>query len=127
MPPLRRARRILFRGSITAVVVAFLLAAVSAQQTGENINVLPVAGADPIRGDAYLQRQVEPSLAVSTRNPQHILAFYNDYRAVDIPTDVGIGESVARRLFDGLRNALARVTGREPARRPGVPARAAAA
>jgi len=125
--PLRHARHILFRGSITAVMIALLIAAVSAQQAGENINVLPIAGADPIRGDAYLQRQVEPSLAVSTRNPQHMLAFYNDYRAVDIPTDVGIGESVARRLLDGLRNALARLTVRQPARRHGEPAQAAAA
>jgi len=36
-------------------------------------------------GDAYVQRQDEPSGAVSSRNPLHLLAGANDYRAVDIP------------------------------------------
>ena len=64
-----------------------------AQQAGENINVLPVVVPvdsddngewdDPawyIKGDGYLQRQVEPTIAASTRNPDHLLAFFNDYR-----------------------------------------------
>src|ERR1044071_2159046 len=71
----------LLPGSLIAIGLAVTL---SAQQAGENINVRPVHGADPLRGDAYLQRQVEPSLAVSTRNPQHLIAFFNDYRAVDV-------------------------------------------
>jgi parallel beta-helix repeat protein len=36
-------------------------------------------------GDPYLQRQNEPSVAASTRNPQHLLAGANDYRTVDLP------------------------------------------
>jgi len=40
-------------------------------------------------GDPFLQRQNEPSIAVSTRNAQHLLAGANDYRTVDLPiTDV---------------------------------------
>ncbi len=36
-------------------------------------------------GDPFLQRQNEPSIAVSTRNTMHLMGFVNDYRAVDIP------------------------------------------
>ncbi|TAK12921.1 MAG: hypothetical protein EPO35_10865 [Acidobacteria bacterium] len=36
-------------------------------------------------GDPFLQRQNEPSVAVSTRNPLHLLAGANDYRTVDLP------------------------------------------
>lgn len=36
-------------------------------------------------GDPFLQRQNEPSVAVSTRNTQHLLAGANDYRTVDLP------------------------------------------
>jgi hypothetical protein len=36
-------------------------------------------------GDPFLQRQNEPSLAASTRNPLHLLAGANDYRTVDLP------------------------------------------
>jgi len=69
-----------------------------AQQAGENINVLPVVFPqdDPeweLKGDGYLQRQVEPSIAASTRNPDHLVAFFNDYRAVDIADDIGLGET----------------------------------
>ncbi len=70
-----------------------------AQQAGENINVLPVVFPqdDPdhwfLKGDGYLQRQVEPTIAASTRNPDHLIAFFNDYRAVDIADDIGLGET----------------------------------
>ena len=36
-------------------------------------------------GDPFLQRQNEPSLAVSTRNSMHLLAGANDYRTVNLP------------------------------------------
>src|SRR5438132_10802362 len=34
--------------------------------------------------DPFLERQNEPTIAVSTRNAQHILAGANDYRTVDL-------------------------------------------
>jgi len=50
-------------------------------------NVNMVRGVTFPDGDPYLQRQTEPSVAVSTRNPCHLVAGANDYRAVDIPFD----------------------------------------
>jgi hypothetical protein len=50
---------------------------------GNNVNM--VSGTTFPEGDPYLQRQNEPSSAVSTRNPLHILGGANDYRTVDIP------------------------------------------
>jgi hypothetical protein len=50
---------------------------------GANVNM--VSGIGWPDGDPYLQRQNEPSSAVSTRNPLHLLAGANDYRTVDLP------------------------------------------
>ncbi len=50
---------------------------------GRNVNMVS-EGPLPY-GDPYLQRQNEPSLAVSSRNPMHLLAGSNDYRTVDMP------------------------------------------
>jgi DNA-binding beta-propeller fold protein YncE len=49
---------------------------------GRNVNM--VSGMDWPKGDPYLQRQNEPSIAVSTRNPLHLLAGSNDYRSIDV-------------------------------------------
>src|SRR5438309_10920841 len=55
------------------------------QVAGRNVNM--VSGTKWPGGDPFLQRQNEPSIAVSTRNPQHILGGANDYRSVDVPFD----------------------------------------
>lgn len=65
---------------LTAIAGAGL---VSAQIPGRNVNM--VSGDKWPDGDPYLQRQNEPSLAASTRNPLHLLAGANDYRTVDLP------------------------------------------
>jgi uncharacterized protein YjbI with pentapeptide repeats len=54
----------------------------AAQVAGQNVNM--VSGTKWPTGDPFLQRQNEPSMAVSTRNPLHILAGANDYRSVDL-------------------------------------------
>ena len=54
---------------------------------GRNVNM--VSGTDYINGDPYLQRQNEPSMAVSTRNYLTLVAGANDYRTVDMPQSEG--------------------------------------
>ena len=54
----------------------------SAQIAGTNVNM--VSGTQWPGGDPFLQRQNEPSIAVSSRNPFHLLAGANDYRSVDL-------------------------------------------
>ena len=71
-----------------AVALALVIAVdddVPAQQIVPGANVNIVSGTTLPEGDPYLQRQNEPSSAVSTSNPLHILAGVNDYRTVDIP------------------------------------------
>ena len=66
-----------------AIVVVTLTSSANAQYVSRNINM--VSGTQWPGGDPFLQRQNEPSMAVSTRNPLHILAGANDYRTVDLP------------------------------------------
>jgi uncharacterized protein YjbI with pentapeptide repeats len=59
-----------------------------AQTPGQNINM--VSGTTFPTGDPYLQRQNEPSIAASSRNPSRLLAGANDYRSVNIPAPPGV-------------------------------------
>ena len=71
---------------VSAAAIAIVLgASLAAQQVIPGNNVNMVSGAKFPTGDPFLQRQNEPSLAVSTRNPLHLLAGANDYRTVDLP------------------------------------------
>jgi hypothetical protein len=87
-------------------------------QVGENVNVLPVYTSgddfDYLRGDLYGQRQGEPDIAFSSANPDHVLAIYNDFRAVDVPLDANLPDfntSTVARLWEGLRTLFARLLG----------------
>jgi len=68
-----------------ALILVFLIfpVVVSGQIPDRNINM--VSGKTWPGGDPFLQRQNEPSIAVSSRNPLHLLAGANDYRTVDLP------------------------------------------
>src|SRR6266550_1015721 len=69
--------------AVFTVLSALLMPSASvAQVAGQNVNM--VSGTQWPTGDPFLQRQNEPSMAVSTRNPMHILAGANDYRTVDL-------------------------------------------
>src|SRR5579872_1868454 len=72
------------RPSLALIFVFFLIAStLGAQIPGINVNM--VSGTSWPDGDPFLQRQNEPSMAVSSRNPLHLLGGANDYRTVDLP------------------------------------------
>src|SRR5579872_4642867 len=72
------------RPSLALIFVFFLIAStLGAQIPGINVNM--VSGTSWPDGDPFLQRQNEPSIAVSSRNPLHLLGGANDYRTVDLP------------------------------------------
>jgi len=73
-----------------SIILSVLFTAVPAkgQSAGDNVNM--VSGTGWTNGDPFLQRQNEPSMAVSTRNTLHLLAGANDYRNVDVPGLLGI-------------------------------------
>ena len=75
---------------IATICAAITGAPTSAQVSGQNVNM--VSGTNWTNGDPFLQRQNEPSIAVSSRNPSHLLAGANDYRTVDLPGLLGIDE-----------------------------------
>lgn len=71
-------------GFLLSALVSLTFAQLSAQQIpGPNVNM--VSGQGWPDGDPFLQRQDEPSVAVSTRNTMHLIAGANDYRTVDLP------------------------------------------
>jgi hypothetical protein len=62
------------------------------QIASPNTNVVSGIG-DQYVGDRFLQRQNEPMIAVSTRNPDHWVAAFNDYSTVDIAGDPAVEPS----------------------------------
>jgi hypothetical protein len=73
------------RWILATIAAAIMSATALGQQLVPGRNVNMVSGTRWPDGDPYLQRQNEPSVAGSTRNPLHLLAGANDYRTVDIP------------------------------------------
>jgi hypothetical protein len=116
---------------LVAVCILSLHTLLDAQQGGLNTPVLPGLPADPAdplahyKSDVLEQRQVEPDILSSTRNHLHLLSFFNDYRAVNLPDDAGQAGTFASRFKGIVDRVLAWVTGK-PAK-PALPAVAAAA
>ena len=75
---------------LTIILAGLVATGASAQSAGPNVNM--VSGTGWTNGDPFLQRQNEPSIAVSTRNTLHLLAGANDYRGVDLPGLLGSTE-----------------------------------
>jgi len=78
--------------AIAVGFAAVLHVVVDAQSNtvGRNINVI-TGSDDQYIGDMFRQRQNEPVLGISSINPSHMMAAYNDYRTVDIQDDAGVG------------------------------------
>jgi len=125
--------RLCTAGALAALIAwAGLGLPLSAQQVqvGDNVNVLPVYQSNPddgldfLRGDAYAQRQGEPAIAFSSVNPDHVLAFYNDFRAVQLADEPGLPDfttspNLVARLWRGTTSLVARLLGRPaPTRTP---------
>jgi hypothetical protein len=84
-----------FLSYICTLAASILIVATSTVFTNGQIpdrNVNMVSGTSWPGGDPFLQRQNEPSIAVSSRNPLHLVAGANDYRTVDLPGLAGEGE-----------------------------------
>ncbi len=84
--------RVLPQLLVFAALYCCFVSVAPAQNPASGANVNMVSGTDWTTGDPFLQRQNEPSVAVSTRNPLHLLAGANDYRTVDLPGLLGIEE-----------------------------------
>src|SRR5436190_20780828 len=80
-----------------ALLLALLVAStghmiVRAQSGGAGQNISVITGsADQFTGDKFRQRQNEPMIAISSVNPAHMMAVYNDARTVDYTDDPGFG------------------------------------
>jgi hypothetical protein len=110
-----RSTRRLFRALLCALVVAPMFhATVAGQLAAPNTPVLPPLPKDlndpeaNLKTDLLAQRQLEAEIVVSTRNSQHLITFFNDYRSVDIENDTGIGGVGSRGLF-GSNGLIGRV------------------
>src|SRR5690348_17010120 len=68
--------------SVVSATLFYATAYAQGPTPGQNVNM--VSGTKWPGGDPFLRQQNEPSIAVSTRNPQHLLAGANDYRTVDL-------------------------------------------
>jgi hypothetical protein len=72
------------RGPALGAILLLVSAATAfAQVPGNNVNM--VSGTSLPGGDPFLQRQDEPSVALSSRHGLRLLAGANDYRTVDLP------------------------------------------
>ena len=90
--PARKLASTCARFVLLALISTYAVNA-NAQVVGPNVNMSggPASFTPPstIIGDPFLQRQNEPSIAVSSRNPCHLLAGANDYRFVDVEIEAG--------------------------------------
>lgn len=86
-------------GGVVVILIG-VAAAQPALSVGPNIDMVCGYGTDVTKCDASLNKQNEPSIAVSTRNPRHLIAGVNDYRGVAAGGDAFLG--VLRSMDGGI-------------------------
>jgi hypothetical protein len=86
--------------AVAALAVFVPPAMAQAPIAGQNVNM--VSGTTWPGGDPFLQRQNEPSMAVSSRNALHLVAGSNDYRSVDLPASDIVPGSLAGDAWLGV-------------------------
>src|SRR5215471_12192624 len=94
--PRSRAVASVFRSVVLLIVSSVSAASNAVAQpptAGQNVNM--VSATKWPGGDPFLQRQNEPSIAISSRNALHLLAGANDYRTVDLPVSDTVPGSLA--------------------------------
>ena len=119
----RRSWRFFARAAAIALAALSALAPPGRSQTepvaGQNINM--VSGTQFPGGDPFLQRQNEPSLAVSSRNALHLLAGANDYRTVDLPVSDTVPGSLAGDAWLGVFKSVDGAQSWQSSLLPGFP------
>jgi Right handed beta helix region len=102
--------------AVALVTVSSSYVLVRAQgAVGQNVNVV-TGSTDQFTGDMFRQRQNEPVIGISSINPMHMMAAYNDYRTVDYPLDVStVPPSLWARLREFLKSPFKREGEREGA------------
>lgn len=84
------------QAALALTLVIGVATAAPAQQPIAGANVNMIRGTTLPDGDPSMQRQNEPSIAISTRNPCHLLGGANDYRILaspdpfDLPNPTGM-------------------------------------
>src|SRR5205823_6439638 len=102
-----RAKRAIVLTMTLSGLAAICFGQLPAPVPGPSVNM--VSGTQLPGGDPFLQRQNEPSMAVSSRNALHLMGGANDYRTVDLPGLPG-GEPTGDawlglfKSFDGGKN-----------------------
>ena len=86
--PAARRTAALALGMLLPLTLAWAQPTLVAPKVGPNVNM--VSGTRFPEGDPFLTKQNEPSIAVSSRNPRHLLAASNDYRQVAVLTAEGL-------------------------------------
>ena len=90
---------------VGACLLAGTLLAQNAPVAGQNVNM--VSGVSLADGDPFLTKQNEPSMAVSSMNPQHLLAGANDYRLIPLAQSLDVpGEGQGADSWVGLYKSI---------------------
>src|SRR5512141_932897 len=83
-------KRVAIASTLALILGVFAGTPTAQIRVGPNVNMATGVD-DKVTGDPYLQRQNEVVIGISSINPDHMIAFMNDYRAIDYALDEGAG------------------------------------